>query len=151
MPKAGKNYKKLRVSANVESPSWVLLKGISEAGINRAGDEIDVTDFADESGYKQYLLGLKEFEVTASGSYVPEAGAGQNLLDTAQDNGSHVLLQYLLKNSTDANYTGIQAECIVTNFSHSGSVSEKENVEITLKLAPGGTVTTVTATYAEVH
>ena len=138
MPKAGKNYKKLRVSTNSTTGSdgtWGLIKGISEAGINRAGDEIDVTDFASVSAFKQYILGLKEFEISMSGQYEPGDTTGQVLLDTAQNNGTNVWIQYLLKNDDDALYSGVAAECIITNFSQSGSVSDKEGVEITAKLA----------------
>lgn len=133
---------------------WACVKGMSDASLDRTGDSIDITHFCSKSGFKQYIQGLKEFSISMSGSYEP-ANDAQGLLDYAAESNlqnapgnptnplvpvaplsnNEIFIMYLIQDDTLGQYSGWAARFTVENFNQSGAVADKENVDITVKLA----------------
>lgn len=151
MAKAGKNYKKILVSATGADDSWYCVTGVTDANIDRSGNSIETTHFCSDSAFKQYIQGLKEFGLSISGNFEPGDTNGQNVLDTANENGASVHVAYLILDTVGASvglnkYTGWKSEVTVESFNQSGSVGDKEGFDCALKLAEGAVPTRVAST-----
>jgi predicted secreted protein len=111
------------------------IDGINNIDWGPAADLLEVTDFADTTGYRDRILGLKDLSVTLSGDY--ESGdTGQARLRTNWASGASIFLRFLPNGST-----GFKCEMMAESFNISASFDGK--VEFSCSLKAVGAIGTV--------
>jgi predicted secreted protein len=101
--------------------------GLTSVDFGVNADLLETTDFADTSGAKTRIAGLKDVEVTLSGDY-ESADTGQALLVSSFASGATVYVRFG-PNGT----TGIKAGCKVESYKISGAIDGKVEVSFSLK------------------
>lgn len=123
------------ISSSADDSTYNVIDGLNDATFSRMADLLDVTDFADTSGTKLRIYGLKDASFSLSGD-LEAADTGYGRIETAYGDGSTVYIKYL-PNGT----TGWKAACKVESIEVSGSVDGKAEVSVSLQAT--GVVTAV--------
>lgn len=123
------------ISSSSDDTTYVVIDGLNDATFSRMADLLDVTDFADTSGTKQRIYGLKDASFSLSGD-LEASDTGYAKLETAYGSGATVYIKYL-PNGT----AGWKVGCKVESIEVSGSVDGKAEVSISLQAT--GAVTAV--------
>lgn len=118
--------KKVRVST--DGTVWSDLPATT-ASLNLAGDLLDDTDLATNSGYRSRTYGLRDWNVPVTCNWVPGDPALQIVRD-AWTNSTAIFIQYL---PDGAVANGLEGPCVVENYNLSGDVGALETVEFTLQ------------------
>jgi len=112
----------IEVGANFE-----CILGLNDATLARAGEILDDTEFCENQGYRSRIYGLRDTNISLSGDYEPENTAQQELFN-AWENSEIVTIQYLPDGEN-----GVQGDYVVENIDQSGTIDDKETIDVTLQ------------------
>ncbi len=115
-----------KVTCSLSDGSYGEITGINNADFGPLRELIEVTDFADTSGARKRLAGLKDLDLSLSGHY--EVATGQDLLVAAWISGADVYMQFL-PNGT----AGFKSIFKIENFKVTAGVEGSVQVSFTCK------------------
>ena len=107
--------------------SYAEIDGINSVSFGPNRTMLETTDFKDTSAAKTRMSGLKDGVSRLGGDYESTDTTGQNVLRTAEDDGTSVFVKFLWDGST-----GHRVECKVESYEISGEVDGK--VQVTYNL-----------------
>jgi len=100
--------------------------------IDLTSDDIEVTHYTSDDGYKEYIQGLRDGgEVTVEGNFVP-TDAGQASLITDFEAGTKRTFVVTLPNAAASTWTGT---AYVKGFTQSSPIGDKLGFVATLKIS----------------
>lgn len=126
--------KKIRIEVGEE---FECILGLNDATLARAGEILDDTEFCENEGYRSRIYGLRDTNISLSGDYEPDDSAQQELF-TAWEDREVVRIQYLPDGEN-----GVEGEYVVENIDQSGTIDDKETIDVTLQGT--GAISSVTA------
>lgn len=127
---------KIEVSESA-STGYECIKGINSFTLNSDRVSLDTTDFCDDSGARQKLMGLKNFTISMSGHFL--SNTEQNLIRALSDTGAaaDTLFFRILYDGTN----GVQLEGNVSTYDISGEL--EGTLETSIEIEGVGTITAV--------
>lgn len=117
----------MTISASADDVTYNEIDGLNDFSFGPNRDSLETTDFADTSGAKTRLLGLKDGTIQLSGDY-ESADTGQSRLTTLWASGATCYIKVLWNGST-----GHKVPCVVESFEIRGSVGGKVEFSATLQ------------------
>lgn len=122
------------VSVSSDDSSYSTLSGVNSADFGPARDLLETTDFADTTGARKRLAGLKDVDATISGHLVVETA--QDLVRSSWSSGATIYFKFLWDGSA-----GLKAGFLVENYKVSSSFDG--TVQFTATLKGNGAITAV--------
>lgn len=116
--------------------SYTAIDGIKSISVTRNRAEIDISDLADDDGWRRFIAGMGDISVSLDGSLI-SGDTQQDALMGACANGTTVFLQ-VLPNGTH----GFKGEFLITSFNPSAGMDNEATVSVTARLT--GAPTSVT-------
>jgi predicted secreted protein len=107
-----------------------IVTGLKSLSLEIDGQAVDDNEFGVD--WNQRLQTLKDWKISASGSYRPSDATGQAAIRSSLINDTDLYCQFLPDNGTTAN-AGLKGQVIVTKFSIEPTVDGGGNVSIELQ------------------
>lgn len=123
-------------TGTAEAPKYVAVGGQRGASLSMSADELDITD-KNTTGYKKFLVGLKEWSISCDGLVV-DGEEGYDALFNAFINGNLVHVQFKKDNTF-----GYEGDMVISSMDFDAQYDDALTYSCELKGA--GDLTKVTA------
>lgn len=114
--------------------AYTNVAGVEDVTVTRNGEKVETSAYADNDGYRRFMLGIKTIEISADSSYLV-ADTEQDAIRAAHTGGGTTFLQ-VLHDGTN----GFKGEFVIDSFDIKPDLSGKVKFSFKASLTGGPTV-----------
>lgn len=121
-------YKAKVAHSTTSGGTYTTIDGVKSVSVKRNRAELEISDFADNDGWKRFISGMAEITVDISGDR-DTASTQQEALLTAILNGTTVFLRIL-----PDGVAGFRGEFLVNSFDPSDAMDGTDQFSVSLRM-----------------